>query len=282
MKNFLKNTIGKLDLIAWLLVLVFFCGSAMVFGGNLLYSTIGATGVIVEMLMISIAIEIIIESLKNTKGIGTLTGFITNGPEAVCLIVGLVVGDVIFAASTPLGSNFMNPILLLTAALICGQLVRILSTKRLYTLVTITLTALLAGGFFLLAIDYYMFWLLASVVTTVILFILRPKESGIEEEEAFSFKPALWLPPSIAILTLAGYYLDPVVSFAAQHSLAPKGVIGFVVLATLTSWPEFKSCLALFKRQKRLAAVLNITVSNITNIWLATIGIATYLLTRAG
>lgn len=277
MKNFLKNTIGRLDLFAWVFVLIFFSGSALIAGGNLFYATMGATGIIVEMLFISCAIEIIIESLKNTKGIGTLTGFITNGPEAVCLIVGLVVGDVIFAASTPLGSNFMNPILLAIAALILHQFLQVTKTKSLYTLITILWTAFLAGSFFFLTITHYHFWLLVSVITTFILFILRPKEVEPENSEEFFFKPAYWLLPSFCVLTLAGYYLDPVVSFAAVHSKAPKGVIGFIVLATLTSWPEFKSCLALLKRDKKLAAILNITVSNITNIWLAAIGVLAYL-----
>ena len=43
--------------------------------------------------------------------------------------------------------------------------------------------------------------------------------------------PRFWLLPSVVVLTLAGYFLDGVVTFAAQHSLAPKGVIGFLVLA---------------------------------------------------
>jgi cation:H+ antiporter len=50
------------------------------------------------------------------------------------------------------------------------------------------------------------------------------------------------------------------------------------VLSALTSWPEFKSCLSLFRRRRPLAAVLNITVSNVTNIWLAVLGVAVYLL----
>ena len=55
-------------------------------------------------------------------------------------------------------------------------------------------------------------------------------------------------------------------------------MIGFFVLSALTSWPEFKSCISLFRRGKPLAAVLNITVSNITNIWLAIGGILVYLM----
>ncbi len=281
MKFFLKNSIGRLDFIAWLLVLMFFCGSALIFNGNLLLSSAGAVGVIAELFFIALAIEIIIECLKNTKGIGTLTGFITNGPEAVCLIVGLVVGDIIFAASTPLGSNFMNPVLLLAAAIISGQFLRTLATKAKYSSVTVLLTALAAGSFFILNISHYLFWLMASVTVTTILFFLRPEESNTSEPEEYSFKPSHWLLPAIAVLMIAGYYLDPVVSFAATHSLAPKGVIGFVVLSTLTSWPEFKSCLALLKRKKSLAAILNITVSNITNIWLAAVGVATYLLSHS-
>ncbi len=259
-------------------MLVFFCGCALLFGGDISLSFIGASGIIFEMVLIALAIEIIIECLKKNKGIGTITGFITNGPEAVCLLVGLIAGDVIFAASTPLGSNFMNPILLIIAALICRQFLQTFSTNRLYTITTLTATALLAASFFILPTSLYPAWLFIVLAISFPLFLLRPGEQKTSEEEDYSFKPAVWLLPAIIVLTGAGYFLDPVVTFAATHSHAPKGVIGFVVLATLTSWPEFKSCLVLLKRGNRLAAILNITVSNITNLWLAVIGITTFLL----
>ena len=277
MNTFLRNTINYLDFISWALVFVFFSGSALLNNGNILLATAGAFGIIVEMFFIAISIEIVIECLKNTKAIGTITGFITNGPEAVCLIVGLVAGDIIFAASTPLGSNFMNPVLLCIAALLCYKLKIILSQNRLYTLVTIITTTLLAGSFFFLKTSSYLVWLLSAMLITVPLFFFRPCEETRHEKEEHSFSPSFWLFPSISCLTIAGYYLDPVVSFAAEQSMAPKGAIGFVVLATLTSWPEFKSCMALLKRKQILAAILNITVSNITNIWLAAVGVATYL-----
>lgn len=277
MKKFLTNSLGRLDLISWILVFVFFIGSSLLFGGNILLATIGATGIIIEMLCIGLAIEIILECLKNNKAIGTLTGFITNGPEMVCLVVGLVVGDIIFAASTPLGSNFMNPLLLLAAAFICRQLANTFATKKFYTAVTIICTASFAGLFFLLDPAHYAYWLLACVPATLLLFFIRPKEATLMHMEDYSFRPDFWLIPAIIALTVSGYCLDPIVSFAAVHSHAPKGVIGFVVLATLTSWPEFKSCLALLSRGKALAAILNITVSNITNIWLAAVGIFTYI-----
>lgn len=280
MKTFLRHSISYLDFISWALVFVFFCGSALINNGNITLATAGAFGVIVEMFFIAVSIEIVIECLKNTKGIGTLTGFITNGPEAVCLIVGLIVGDIIFAASTPLGSNFMNPILLIIAALLCYRLKSILSQNRLYTFATISSTVLLAGSFFFLSTSSYQIWLLVAILITVPLFFFRPNEEANDEKEEHSFSPSFWLFPSITCLTIAGYYLDPVVSFAAEQSMAPKGVIGFVVLATLTSWPEFKSCMALLKRNQILAAILNITVSNITNIWLAAVGIATYIFIR--
>jgi cation:H+ antiporter len=277
LKKFLANSLGRLDLIAWVLVFVFFIGSSLLFGGNTLLATVGATGIIVEMLCIGLAIEIIMECLKNNKAIGTLTGFITNGPEAVCLLVGLVVGDIVFAAATPLGSNFMNPLLLLAAAVICRQVTNTYNTKRFYTAAAIICTAIFAGLFFLLDPTQYGYWLLACIPTTLILFLIRPKEAALLHMEDYSFKPDFWLVPAIIALTVSGYCLDPIVSFAAVHSHAPKGVIGFFVLATLTSWPEFKSCLALLSRGRSLAAILNITVSNITNIWLAAVGIFTYI-----
>lgn len=278
MKKFLANSVGRLDIIAWSLVLCFFGGSSLVSGGNTLLAFVGAAGIIIEMMLIGFAIEVIIECLKNTRGIGTLTGFITNGPEAVCLLVGLLVGDIIFAASTPLGSNFMNPLLLIAAAVICRRMIKTFSSYKLYSLITITTTAGAAGSFFLLSPPHYGVWLLFCICTTLVLFFLRPKELQDADAEEFSFRPRRWFVPAIAVLTVSGYFLDPVVSFAAVHSHAPKGVIGFIVLATLTSWPEFKSCLSLLNREKYLAAILNITVSNITNIWLAAAGVGSYLL----
>ncbi len=280
MKDFILESVGRLDLVVWILVILFFCGSALLYNGDMQMAFIGSGGIIFEMLLIAISIEIIIETLKNTKGIGTLTGFITNGPEAVCLLVGLAVGDIIFASSTPLGSNFMNPLLLFCAALVSGQVVTLFNTHRIYTIITICLTAVLALSFYLLELSHYFIWIIAAFLISILLFLRRPGEAHTEDNSPTIIQSKLWLIPSIIILTVAGYFLDPVVSFAAEHSHAPKGVIGFVVLATLTSWPEFKSSLALLKRDKPAAAVLNITVSNITNIWLAAAGISFYLLTQ--
>lgn len=280
MKKILIDSVGRLDLLAWILVILFFCGSALLFGGNIQFAFIGAAGIIIEMMLIGLAIELIIECLKKTKGIGTITGFITNGPEAICLLVGLIAGDIIFAASTPLGSNFMNPILLFAAAIVCRQVAQTFSTKRGYTITTILSTALVAALFFLLDQAYYLPWLIFVMVITLVLFFLRPKELEAEEVDEFHINPTTWLPPAIILLTIAGYFLDDVVSFAAEHSHAPKGLIGFLVLSTLTSWPEFKSCLALLSRGKNLSAILNITVSNITNLWLAAAGVAAYMFTH--
>ncbi len=259
------------------MVIAFFCGSSILFGGNLQYSFLGASGIIVEMLFIGISIEIIIDSLKNTKGIGTITGFITNGPEALCLLVGLLVDDVIFAASTPLGSNFMNPVLLVTAALLYGRLTAVFTTHPVYTWLTVVFTAFMAVLFFFISETYYIYWVFFVLLVTSILFFKRPEEHQQETENNQAVNK-VWLIPAVALLTAAGYFLDAVVSFAAENSHAPKGVIGFIVLSTLTSWPEFKSCISLFQRDNILGAIMNITVSNITNIWLAVVGVTVYLL----
>ncbi|MEN8199187.1 MAG: sodium:proton exchanger [Thermodesulfobacteriota bacterium] len=279
MKQLVVNSVTIMDLVVWLLVLAFFCGSSLISQGDLQLSFIGASGIIIEMMLIGLAIEIIIESIKHMKGIGTVTGFITNGPEALCLVVGLAVGDVLFAASTPLGSNFMNPILLISAAIICQKAVRTIKTRPLYSSFTILSTATLAVSFYLIDETFYGMWLFAALLITVPLFFFRPYEGDEESEDMYHPEAKQWLIPAIILLLAAGYFLDPVVSFAATHSRAPKGVIGFLVLATLTSWPEFKSCLSLLGRNKPLAAILNITISNITNIWLAASGIGFYLLT---
>lgn len=280
MKEFILDSVGRLDLAVWMLVILFFCGSALLFEGSVQMAFIGSSGIIFEMLLIGISIEIIIETLKETKGIGTITGFITNGPEAVCLIVGLLVGDIIFASSTPLGSNFMNPILLIIAGLVCRKTIILFNTHRTYTFITVLLTAFMAIIFYIIPSNYYMHWVVTALAATVTLFFLRPAEPLPDGKELTIIKSKFWLIPAAAVLTLAGYFLDPVVSFAAEHSHAPKGVIGFIVLSTLTSWPEFKSTISLLNRNKPSAAILNITVSNITNIWLAVAGVSVYFLSQ--
>ncbi len=275
MKQFLVNSIGRIDMICWILVVVFFCACAVLFNGDLNLSFIAAGGVVLVMIMIGLSIEVIIETLKKVRGLGTITGFITNGPELVCLVVGLVVGDVLFAASTPLGSNFMNPVLLISAALVCRVFSKAMKTNWQYSLTCIVLTAGLAVSFYTISMTHHIYWMAAGLVITGILFFKRPPETA--EQSLEDVVIARWsIIPAVIVLISAGYFLDPVVSFASEQSHAPKGVIGFFVLATLSSWPEFKSCLALLSRGKYLAAVLNITVSNITNIWLAIAGVATY------
>lgn len=277
MKQLILQSVSRIDLVIWSLVILFFCGNSLFFGGNFNLSFIGAAGVIVEMLIISVSIEVILEALKSKKGIGTITGFITNGPEALCLIVGLVVGDILFAASTPLGSNFMNPLLLITAAMLTGTFVKVFRCNPRFTLLTICVTIFFAISFYLLPEQYYPWWALGALSVSFILFMRRPEEKQGEEQEEQLFAANVWLIPAVLVLIGTGYLLDPVVGFAAEHSKAPKGVIGFFVLATLSSWPEFKTCLALLSRGRTLPAILNITVSNITNIWLAVAGVSVYL-----
>ena len=279
MKNLILGSINRLDLFVWCCVLLFFTGSALLFHGQILASLIGATGIIAEMVTIGIAIEVIIECLKKRKGLGTLVGFITNGPEALCLLVGLLYGDVIFAASTPLGSNYMNPILLFIAALICRQTIQTFSTKPTFTLTTILGTALFAGIFFALPPSAYPYWVAGALLFSLLAFLNRPHDHEPNNED-HAINPRLWFLPALLVLTVAGYFLGDIVTFTATNSHAPRGLIGFLVLSTLTSWPEFKSCLALLTRGRHLAAILNITVSNITNIWLAAAGVTTYLLSR--
>ncbi|WP_040012083.1 sodium:proton exchanger [Desulfotignum phosphitoxidans] len=276
MKQFLVNSIGWIDMACWVLVVVFFCTCSLVCGGDFNLSFIAAGGVVLVMILIGFSIEVIIETLKKVRGLGTITGFITNGPELVCLIVGLVTGDVLFAASTPLGSNLMNPVLLISAALVCRVFLKTMQTCWQYTLTCIVLTAGLAVSFYTISMAHHILWVAAGIVITGILFYRRPFEP--DEQSMEDAEIAGWsVIPAIVVLIAAGYFLDPVVSFASEQSQAPKGVIGFFVLATLSSWPEFKSCLALLSRGKYLAAILNITVSNITNIWLAIAGVVTYL-----
>ena len=265
------------DIVIWAFVMVFFLASAVLQGGELLPSFLGACGVIVIMFVVGVSIEVIIETLKNIKGLGTIVGFITNGPEALCLIVGLVTGDVLFAASTPLGSNFMNPLLLFFAAALTASFLLTLKTSPGYLATCVGLTAAIAVSLFFIDHSIYLYWVVVALVVSGTLFFMRPAEPELEDGDEISLRRS-WFIPAATLLVAAGYFLDPVVNYTAQYARAPKGMIGFFALSALTSWPEFKSCLSLFRRRRPLAAVLNITVSNITNLWLAIIGVTLYLI----
>lgn len=280
MKKILMDSINRLDIICWAFVATFFCGCALMFNGNLNLSLMAAGGIILAMMLIGLSIEVIIDTLRDVKGIGTITGFITNGPELVCLVVGLIAGDLLFAASTPLGSNLINPILLIFAALIRRVFLKTFQTNWEYSLTCLLSTIGLAVSFYATHSQNHLYWLVTASLVTVFLFIKKPEE---EIENEYDGKTeglnSLWtIIPAGGVLITAGYFLDPIVSFASEQSQAPKGIIGFFILASLSSWPEFKTCLIFMNRRKYQAAILNITVSNITNIWLAIWGVSTYLL----
>ncbi|MBF0357862.1 MAG: sodium:proton exchanger [Magnetococcales bacterium] len=277
MKRFIADSIQVVDIVSWLLTALFFCGAAYIFDGDILASLWGALAVVFIMFLVGSSVEIMIETMKNIPGIGTLTGFLTNGPEALVVVVGLIGGDILFASSTPLGSNYMNPVLLMVAALLVGRIGLVFRVAPIYFSITMLITIALAGGFYLIDTDQYWLWILVLIPATALLFFRRPPEEAAEEEHELAIAK-WWLYPSILVLVISGYFLDPVVGYASDASRVPKGVIGFVVLSILTSWPEFKSVMALLRRDLGLAAVLNIVVSNITNLWLASVGVMVYLL----
>lgn len=267
-----------LDLFIAVLVLLFFLLNAWFKGGQIAGSLQGALLITLVMLVVSAAIEVIIEALRDLRGLGTAVGFITNGPEALCLLVGLLTGDLIYAASTPLGSNFMNPLLLLSAALIIGVPKAIVSQDRALTLTTLSVTAFLAGVFFLLPPKLYWLWLAVTLAASIVLFVRRSQEAPlVKRTSTTGLRPWHALPAAL-LLGAAGAWLDTVVTATAEASRAPKGYIGFFVLAALTSWPEFRSCLTLLRRGQAMSAVVNITVSNLTNLWLAVVGILVFKL----
>ena len=269
-----------LDLVISSLIVLFFVVSAVLNGGDVPGSARGALLIMAVMFVVGAAVEVIIESLRDLPGLGTAVGFITNGPEALCLVVGLLSGDIIFAASTPLGSNVMNPLMLLAAAICAGAVGLVGRSHRVFMTVTLVSTTALAVVFFALEVHHYLLWLTAVVAVTIGLFCRRPADPA-EENPGKSGLKRWHAAPAVLLLVVAGYALDPAVDFTAEQSHASKGLIGFIVLAALTSWPEFRSSLSLLKRGRTTSAMLNIAVSNLTNLWLAAIGTAVFLATRS-
>jgi len=279
MKDILKSSVQKLDITIWIVTVLFFIVSAIILGGNITGSIIGALGIIVLMFFVWLSIELILAALSHMKWLWAITGFITNGPEALVLIVGLITGNVLFAASTPLGSNVMNPILLILALVVTWTLFTLKNFKyKLFFILSFILTAIFAVGFFFIPESYYLGWVILAGISSIILF--RKKFDHEEVSEQSNNVSKLFLPAGVIILLIAGYFLDPIVWYTAEASKSPKWIIGFLVLATLTSWPEFKSVLSLLSKWKILDGFVNIFVSNITNIWLAATGIIIWLLTK--
>lgn len=276
MKKLLIDSLQKLDFVIWGITLLFFIGSALIMWWNINESFIWASWIIVLMFLVWFSIELILSSLKNVKWVWKITWFITNWPEALVLIIWLITWNILFAASTPLGSNLMNPILLFIAILVTWYLIKLKNfSHKSFFITSFIITAFFAILFFKLPENYYIYWVILSFWISVYLFTRKFDHQ--EEDEDSEEVSKLYLPLWIWILLVSWYFLDPVVNFTADASLAPKWLIWFLVLSTLTSWPEFKSVLALLKRKKTLDAFINILVSNITNIWLAVIWIIIWM-----
>ena len=269
----LGRWIDRFDVFLWISVLSFFLLFSFFRKGDILLTIFSSLGIIFLMLIIAVSIEIIIDILQSVRGIGTVLGFITNGPEAVVLVVGMFARDVMFGVSTPLGSTVINPFMIVIAALIAGISPKLLGTK--FGVFSILFTVGLSVVFYFLGEEYYLFWALTALIGTVFFFLLRPEESVRDEGKAEFHRYFLWL--AVGALIVSGYYLDPVVELAKESSGVPKGVIGFLVLALLSSFPELKSFLSLFKKGYLRAAIINVLISNVTNIWLAVFGVMAYV-----
>jgi cation:H+ antiporter len=228
------------------------------------------------MFFINIAVDVLIESIKHMRSVGTIVGFITNTPEALCLIVGLFSGDILYAASTPLGSNIMNPIVLCWAALSTGQISTAFGGKsKKYVISAVVITVALAITLMKLPPHLYSEWLALALLASGVLFIARPNSPADIIEPGPN--PLWYVLPAGLLLAIAGYLLDPVIVFTSEKAVIPKAGIGFFALALLTSWPEFRSTKVLLEEKQYISAQLNIVVSNITNLWLASVGIIVLL-----
>ena len=277
MKKVSNIGIDRYDIISWVVVILFFLTSSLTFHGDTINSIFGASGIIVLMLIISISITIILEVLKGHDKLGEIAGYITNGPEAICLIVGLVHSKIVFAASVPLGSNFANPLLLVFAAIIAGSFLQVIKTEWKMTWSIILLSMFMAGSFFWTSSTLFRLeWVFVSLILSVVLYRMKPAERNYGDEKSGGIS-RYWLIPAILLLIMAGYFLDPLVSFTAKNSMVPEGLIGFAVLSFMTSWPEFRSALSLIRMKKISSAITNIVVSNLTNLWLAILGTIIYL-----
>ncbi len=274
---FLRESVSKIDLVVWAVVLPFFVITAFINGGQAEQAFLGACGIVLAMYLVGTSVEILIATLRNVRGIGTIVGFLTNGPELLVLVIGLLSNDIIFASSTPLGSNLMNVLLLLAASMLARRMKDVWGLNIIYRLCVFVITISLALSFYLIEEALYFYWVVLVVAITVYLFITRPDDEGEDEDVELAIS-RVWFLPAMLTLILTGFLLDFMVTYTSEASRAPKGIIGFLILSTLTSWPEFKSTLSMLRQDMPKAALLNIIVSNITNLWLAALGVLIYLL----
>lgn len=114
--------------------------------------------------------------------------------------------------------------------------------------------------------EYYWIWLVVTLIVSIVIYVKRPEDNGKSEPSTLT-KTSLFI--GIGMVLLGGFFLDKSVDFVATASMMPKVGIGLFILSGLTSWPEFKSAKTLFMEGRVTAALLNIVVSNVTNLWLA-------------
>ncbi len=268
-----------LDVLVWLVVIGFFGINALWFHGNVKQALLGAGGIIGLMLLVTHSINLILRVLSRHPKLGEITGYVTNGPEALVMIVGIINAKLGFAMGVPLGSNFANPALWVIALLITRQLGSVLKLNLLRVGLILLTTMTIAGLFFQLQTDNQLLvWSIGGLALSVFCYLNKGSENEAEDAETIEPIATFYLVPAILLLIVAGYFLDPAVALTAENSKVPEGVISFVVLSLITSWPEFRSATSLLQLNQPQAAVMNILVSNITNLWLAIGGTLIYIL----
>lgn len=282
MKNILYNSLSKLDIISWTAVILFFTLSSLFLWWNILYSFWWAILIIVLMFFVWFSIELMLEILKDKKWIWKISWFITNWPEALVVLIWLISWDILFASSTPLWSNIMNPLLLILAIILFWKIINFKKFwYKLFFTIWFLILALLAISFFVIPENYYIYWAIIWLVFSIYFFSKKYDNQDIqqkEDEETWNKISNIYLVLAFIVLLISWYYLWPVLEFTSEVSAVSKWIIWFFVLSFLTSWPEFKSIISLLKRQKILASFENILVSSITNIWLAIIWIVVWII----
>jgi len=206
----------------------------------------------------------------------TVVAFGTSAPEAAVTINAALKGQADISVGNIVGSNIFNLGFILGTVAVIKSIES--SRKLVYRdgVFMIMITFLLLLFFYDLKLSRYEGIILMTILASYLIYLFRHKELLENEEiihETATWKDALLLPLSIAIVVAGGHLLVESAGFLARGMGISEWVIGVTIVAAGTSAPEMATSIAAVLKGKHGMSAGNLIGSDIFNV-LGILGLA--------
>jgi cation:H+ antiporter len=210
----------------------------------------------------------------------TVVAIATSAPEFAVTVVAAMQGSMSISVGNVVGSNIFNLGVILGLVAIFGSIKTTRSILFRDALLLIGTSLLLLIFFYDLTLSFVEGAVLASILITYVIFLIRKKEKSDEEVPSGEFKwfDILKLITGIVLIILSADFLVDSATELARFYGVSEWMIGITIVAAGTSVPELATSIVALAKGRHGISIGNLIGSDLFNM-LGVLGVASIIRT---